>query len=186
MKHLKKFNELNKETYVSAIDGLEKKGHNKRAHVMKDYIKDRVVSDDEFKFYRNRGAKTVNPKIMVAKIEDIKIIKTPNRKAYKPKRSIVDRLKGDNKEEKFITESNSLSLVVKFTNGEVFKKDIGVEHLQEFFGGEAGLDSEPILFTSRKDAVKFTNICNEKIEELKNKHFPVSVNKLIVNDFYRD
>ncbi len=187
MKHLKKFEELNKSTYLSAADKLEDKGHTNRANSLRDYAKDIIVSDDDFTFYINRGHSTVNPKVIVAKITDIKIDKEPISHKSAPKRTVVDRLKGRNKDEVTTLDHYNLNLEVKFSDGTKFEKNIGVEHLQEIYGGQPRISS--IKFTTRKDAVKFINICNEYIKNNTKKgsfYAPVDIKYLSVNDFYKD
>lgn len=187
MKHLKKFEELNKATYLSAADKLSTKGHKNRANALRDYAKDIIVSNDDFTFYVNRGHETVNPKIEVAKITDIEIEKLPISYKYRPERSFSDKIMRRNKEENEVLDHYNLILVVKFSNGKVYKKEIGTEHISEVFGGSRE-EWLPIIFTTRQDAVKFVRICNAKIDELLKHSFykPMDVKPLNVNDFYKN
>lgn len=187
MKHLRKFEELNKGTYLSAADKLQSKGHVNRANKLKDFAADIIVSDDDFTFYINRSHSTINPKNIVAKITDIHINRIPVKYSTEPNRTLMDKIKGRNKENTETLDHYNLSIEVKFSDGTVFQRAIGTEHLQELYGGSSIINS--IIFTTRKDAFKFVNICNEYIKNNVKKHSfysPVTINYLKVNDFYRD
>ena len=191
MKHLKKFEELNKQTYLSAADKLRNKGHDSRAKDLEDHASKIIVSDDELTYYRtikNYGggvSKVTNPKLITGKITDMNITKEPYHTYSKPSRTLKDRVFGDNKDDIKTLEYYELFLDIKFSNGDNFKLPIGIEHLQEEFFGDG---YETLIFSSRRDAVKFVKLCNDKINDYKkssNFYRPMEVKLLNVNDFYK-
>lgn len=185
MKHLKKFEELNKSTYLSAASKLLASDHKNRAKALTDFASDMIVSDDDFTFYVNRGHSTVNPKTIVAKITDIEIERRPKTHWSKPDRTFIDKVRGRNNKEVEVTDYYNLSLHVKFSDGSFYIKEIGTEHLQEDLNDRI----HHIIFTTRKDAVKFVKLCNDYIKENTKKHnfyAPVTIKYLNVNDFYRN
>lgn len=197
MKHLKKFEELNKSTYLSAADKLQDKGHVNRADKLRNFASDIIVSDDNFTFYINRSHSTgfrtlflnknLNPKLLVGKITDIHINKVPNVQTSEPKRSLIDKFKGRNIDNIEVIDSYNLELEVVFSNGITFNKNVGVEHLQETFTPEETISD--IIFETRADALKFVRICNDYIKNNTKTHSqyaPVDIKYLKVNDFYKD
>lgn len=184
MKHLKKFEELNKSTYLSAADTLQDKGHINRSDKLRKFASDIIVSDDDFTFYLNRSHSTVNPKMLVAKITDINVNKVPNIITSEPNRSIIDKFKGRNTEDVEVIDSYNLELEVIFSNGVTFNKNVG--NIYKRLNNEA---SSNIIFETRADALKFVRICNDYIKDNVNihkKYAPVDVEYLNVNDFYKD
>ena len=192
MKHLKKFEELNKDTYLSAANKLRAKGHENRAENLEDHAKKIIVSDDELTYYktiRNAGSnlsiKVTNPKFITGKITDIEVSREPHKTYSKPDRSVKDRILGKNKNDVATLQYYNLFLDITFSNGDFFKIPFGVEHLQEFFGG----GYPTLMFETRRDAVKFVKLCNDKINEYTKKsnfYRPMDTNILRANDFYKE
>ena len=118
MKHLKKFEELNKQTYLSAADKLRVKGHDSRAKDLEDHASKIIVSDDDFVYYKNiaNSGKVTIPKLITGKITDMNITKEPYHTYSKPSRTLKDRVFGDNKDDIKTLEYYELFLEVIKSN----------------------------------------------------------------------
>jgi len=208
MKHIKKFNELNRSTYLSASNKLRDKGHINRSLNLRDHASN-ISSEDEFTFYRVSMPQWTKEdflkNILVSKIKDIVLLKIPEKitstdYSKTNNRSLIDKISGRNKEGVVSSSTlfNNVSIKVTFDNGEVYLKNVGKEdeindttYLQAelpefgdaFFGGSDSRERERmgIIFTRRKDALKFVKICNDKIKE-----FTGEKRFLNVNDYYKD
>lgn len=185
MKHLKAFEELDRDTYFNAANKLDRFGHNKRAENIRKHASQIKHNEEEFSYYTSSTyTSVVNPIMKNDTIAKMKIELTKDIKHTEPKRSIMNRIKGDNKD--IVSEhiGDIYKLVVTMSKGDVFDFEIcNIKFLEFFFGPK-----EIIQFKDRKEAYKFVKMCNNFIREEIGKTIPINaeVNTLNVNDFYKE
>lgn len=182
MKHLKAFEELHRDTYFNAADKFDKAGHTNRADAMRKHAKGIKYSEDEITYYlKTLGMKTVNPIMKTDTIADMKIIVTPRNEINEPKRSIMNRIKGEKIEPEVKHLGEQYKLEVTMSKGDSFTFYLGFKKM-EFFGG----DLDTIHFLDRKEAYKFVKMCNDFIQSEIGGKIPtdLDIDLLNVNNFY--
>lgn len=160
LKHLdtfKVFEELKISTYNSAADKLSLRGHDKRARELKDHAKQVVVKGGNFEYYNAKhNTKVVNPKYVTNTISEMEVIK--------------NEIDGPD------VDTASFSFVVRFQKpADVFTIDLSDPNAK---------CEDCIKFKERKDARRFTAMCNKYIED--NIEPGASYTKLNINDFYTE
>lgn len=184
MKHLRAFEELNRDTYFDAANKLSKSGHTKRADIIRKHADKIKYNDDEFSYYTTTTyTNVVNPILKIDTIADMKVSITAENEYKEPNRTILNRFKGNNTDPVVNHVADVYKLVVIMSKGDRFEFELGKTKVLEFYGPD-----EKIQFKDRKEAYKFVKMCNNFIREEIGKAIPINlqVNTLNVNDFYRN
>lgn len=179
MKHLLRINELNKETYLSAAEKLRNKGgsHKKRAQDLTDWAMSRdIVTLDKFKvkLYQVEGKRGIDHVDTLKKGQVAISDETEAKLKYIASWDILGLEDGEFK----IEEIGGLTLGFAFEYGEgpitlfTIATPVRLENDILIVEGDAQIQEEfytnPVLFSNRKDALRFKKIILNEEFLLKN------------------